>query len=348
MSRSNQEAWHLLGGWAAGTLTEEERATLLSAAMEDQELFDALADEEALKELLGDEALRLRLASDLAPARRSPLLTWVWGAGSVLAGLALVMVFRQDPGPPLVQLAKVEPGTQFVSAPREERQPAEIRAKLPGAPPPEKSAERAPVPPPQPSPLSQRNEASPPAPALISPPPPVIQDALPKREQDGPPAAAVAEERARRQGTLSPAGAARPADSAAPPAASSLAAADAVSPRLTIVLLQRDPALPGVWREVGGNEIVEAGAPLRVRVSVPGPGILVLRTAAIRSFPVDGGRTVELDLAPYQPGEHTVRVEWSAAGSAAEKAARKAFTMNQADMRSGPPKAAASRVLRVR
>ena len=48
----------LLGGYATGTLTDEERNLLFSAALEHQELFDALADEEALRELLaGEEAV---------------------------------------------------------------------------------------------------------------------------------------------------------------------------------------------------------------------------------------------------------------------------------------------------
>ena len=37
----------LLGGYAAGTLTPEERRALFDAALADQALFDALADEEA-------------------------------------------------------------------------------------------------------------------------------------------------------------------------------------------------------------------------------------------------------------------------------------------------------------
>jgi hypothetical protein len=51
----------LLGGYATGTLTVEERDLLFAAALEDQELFDALADEQALKEMLDDPECRARL-----------------------------------------------------------------------------------------------------------------------------------------------------------------------------------------------------------------------------------------------------------------------------------------------
>ena len=39
----------LLGGYATGTLTPDEQQALFEAALNDQELFDALAGEEALR-----------------------------------------------------------------------------------------------------------------------------------------------------------------------------------------------------------------------------------------------------------------------------------------------------------
>lgn len=55
----------LLGGFAAGTLTPEEREALFQAALEDQALFDALAEEEGLRELLADPIARAKLLGDL-------------------------------------------------------------------------------------------------------------------------------------------------------------------------------------------------------------------------------------------------------------------------------------------
>nr|ALS89332.1 polysaccharide biosynthesis/export protein [uncultured bacterium] len=51
----------LLGGYATGTLTEQERQLLFDAALHDDQLFAALADEHALKELLDDSAVRAQL-----------------------------------------------------------------------------------------------------------------------------------------------------------------------------------------------------------------------------------------------------------------------------------------------
>jgi len=58
---SEHELEKLLGGFAADTLTPEEREKLFTAALQDQQLFNALADEQALKELLADPAVRRKL-----------------------------------------------------------------------------------------------------------------------------------------------------------------------------------------------------------------------------------------------------------------------------------------------
>jgi len=58
-------AERLLGGQAFGTLTDEERRELYAAALEDQEIFDALAEQEPLRELLADRAVRNELLDTL-------------------------------------------------------------------------------------------------------------------------------------------------------------------------------------------------------------------------------------------------------------------------------------------
>jgi hypothetical protein len=97
----------LLGGYAAGTLTEEERRALFEAALTDQPLFDALADEEALREVLADPACRERVRSALAdrpPTACEAFGAWlrrpsVWAlAGAMAAAVVLtVVVFRTKP-----------------------------------------------------------------------------------------------------------------------------------------------------------------------------------------------------------------------------------------------------------
>lgn len=94
----------LLGGFAADTLTPEEKQRLYSAALQDQRLFNALADEQALKELLTDPAVRRRLLQTLNQAGPSgaggPLL-WLdwfrrpanvaWAGGLAAAAIAVVL-----------------------------------------------------------------------------------------------------------------------------------------------------------------------------------------------------------------------------------------------------------------
>lgn len=74
---SEHELEKLLGGFAADTLTAEERKLLYTAALHDQELFNALADEQALKELLADPAVRLRLLQALTQAKTSGAGGWL-------------------------------------------------------------------------------------------------------------------------------------------------------------------------------------------------------------------------------------------------------------------------------
>lgn len=96
-----EEIRKLLGGYATGTLTDDERNLLFSAALEDQELFDALADEEALRELLAEPRTRRALIQELeqAPVASSPPPTmWSyfaprqWAVAGGLAALLLIAV----------------------------------------------------------------------------------------------------------------------------------------------------------------------------------------------------------------------------------------------------------------
>jgi hypothetical protein len=87
---SRDDIQKLLGGYATGTLTAEEQRALYQAALEDQELFDALAREEALREVLSDPSARAHLlaAMDEAPA------PWYrqWWRPMVVVAAALLMV----------------------------------------------------------------------------------------------------------------------------------------------------------------------------------------------------------------------------------------------------------------
>lgn len=85
------EAEKLLGGYATGTLTEDERRTLFAAAVEHQEIFDALADEEALRELLADPAAKAQLLAALRP-EGAPKVVPFWRRPALLGAAAGLMV----------------------------------------------------------------------------------------------------------------------------------------------------------------------------------------------------------------------------------------------------------------
>jgi len=58
---TDAECRKLLGGYAAGTLTPEEREALFSAALSSPDLFAALAEEQTLKDVLDDASARADL-----------------------------------------------------------------------------------------------------------------------------------------------------------------------------------------------------------------------------------------------------------------------------------------------
>jgi hypothetical protein len=94
---TNDEIRKLLGGYATNTLTETERQALFEAALEDQELFDALHQEQALKELLADPISRAQIRQALEKPRAawwSRWWTWTAAASAVAAAILVVAVTR--------------------------------------------------------------------------------------------------------------------------------------------------------------------------------------------------------------------------------------------------------------
>ncbi|MGH9720941.1 MAG: CsgG/HfaB family protein [Bryobacteraceae bacterium] len=90
----------LLGGYATDTLTPAEREALFAAALEDQQLFEALADEQVLRDLLRDPAARQRVlrALEHQPPRSAwaRMIAWFSPAGwrpmALAGGLATVFL----------------------------------------------------------------------------------------------------------------------------------------------------------------------------------------------------------------------------------------------------------------
>ena len=101
-----REPKHLLGGYATDSLNEGELNELMRAALDDQELFDALVEEEGLREVLSDPAARQEVLAVLEqPTGWERVRAWferratlgdlaAIGAIAVLAvvGLSIVMV----------------------------------------------------------------------------------------------------------------------------------------------------------------------------------------------------------------------------------------------------------------
>ncbi|MGQ0809990.1 MAG: hypothetical protein ACT4OO_02040 [Nitrospiraceae bacterium] len=75
---SKHDLEQLIGGFAADTLTPEERQALFTAALQDQTLFNALADEQALKELLADPLVRRKLLQALEQTRNAGGVKLSW------------------------------------------------------------------------------------------------------------------------------------------------------------------------------------------------------------------------------------------------------------------------------
>ena len=96
-----EDARKLLGGYATGTLTAAEQEALFAAALEDQELFDALLKEEPLREVLRDPASKAQLLAALeTPAARSTWWNWRPLIGAVaMAGIALAAIAIWRTGP---------------------------------------------------------------------------------------------------------------------------------------------------------------------------------------------------------------------------------------------------------
>jgi hypothetical protein len=117
----------LLGGYATNALTAEERRVLFEAALEDQELFNALQNEDALRELLDDPVSREQVRAALQTHRpRISWRRWTFGvAVPAVAAVILIAVMNRAISPrAAVQIAHAPPP------------PPPIRETQPAPPPP--------------------------------------------------------------------------------------------------------------------------------------------------------------------------------------------------------------------
>lgn len=104
---TREEIRGLIGAYASGSLTEEERGVLFNAALEDQEIFDELAREQALKDAIEQPGARERLLRSLAPKPWwRPMWVWATAGAAVVALICGIILIRS--GAPPQQIARVE------------------------------------------------------------------------------------------------------------------------------------------------------------------------------------------------------------------------------------------------
>jgi hypothetical protein len=173
---SPEDIRKLLGGYATGTLTAEEQQAFFAAALEDQELFDALAREQSLRDLLRDPAARAELLSALDASAGRTGGFWQWlrrpaVAGLAMAGVVAIAVVAVWQG---TRVTGVKPAAQpvIVAELRPQEPPPALTAPPPGPAREDTQAARA-TPPPirHPGAGTQATLARAPAAAAMPPPP---------------------------------------------------------------------------------------------------------------------------------------------------------------------------------
>ena len=141
---TQDEIRKLLGGYATDALSADERRILFEAALEDQELFNALQNEDALRELLDDpvsrDQVRRALAGPIASKPRPHFWSrpsfwsrrWLLGVAvpAVAAVIVIVIMNRANAprliAPPVEVASDQLASSQVAAAPR----PAPLAMKL--------------------------------------------------------------------------------------------------------------------------------------------------------------------------------------------------------------------------
>jgi hypothetical protein len=186
---SRDDIQKLLGGYATGTLTVQEREALFAAALEDQQVFDALAAEQPLKDALELPGARERLIGVLAetPSPRHQGLTgWLrrpapWAiAGCAATAVIAVVLLSRPPTPPVqqVQIAVRSQPAADISQPTTE-------APMPAPPKPQRiiRIERPKLEEPVRRLASDRVGNAAPAPATLVPQPEAVSERLDVRTE---------------------------------------------------------------------------------------------------------------------------------------------------------------------
>jgi hypothetical protein len=150
---NKEDIQKLIGGYATGSLTDDERHALFEAALDDQELFDTLQQEQPLKDLFDDpfsrEQVRRAAAEGLPRQPRTSWFRrpawfhrpWIWAsaASAALAGVLVVALVRWDTPQsqavkqPEVAANKQQPAPEQTPLPDREKSASEPSAPKPRA-----------------------------------------------------------------------------------------------------------------------------------------------------------------------------------------------------------------------
>jgi hypothetical protein len=153
----------LLGGYATGTLTDEERRALFEAALHDQGLFDELMREDALREALAEPGAKAQLLAALQP-RGKPVWDWRrWLLGPTGLGFAGAVAATAVLGVVLVRNSQRPAATSREMAINVQIPPIQDQASVP-------------TPTPTVTPAA-------PKPAVATTPPPAGRKAIARREE---------------------------------------------------------------------------------------------------------------------------------------------------------------------
>jgi len=307
----------LLGGYATGTLTAAEQEALLAAALEDQELFDALMKEEAVRDVLQDPASKAALLAALEqpPARPAwwhwrPLIGAVAMAGIALGAVAVWRATREKAAPDTVaqEMKRVAPPPAIVGS----LQPAVRDVKIePPAPSKPVAKARVASESKKVSPESRRevdkvaeatskDEAAPPT-AAVPPPAPLQQ------QVQVTPVSPMAQQQVSQSAPSVSAEAVQTLNSSGAGAVSGFRAASPPKFEIAAAKVTDKKAAPLVqWsilrgdREAPPDTVLDAGEAIRLRIMAYAPGMVTVSEGdkVLASATVEAGRAFDTPPIP--------------------------------------------------